>query len=701
MSDYIDEIFGEGGKLAQHFAGYEPREGQVALARAVDSAIKNDGHLLAEAPTGTGKSLAYAVPAIYHALQRRENEVPAAAAIIVTANIALQEQLVRKDLPLLSEILPWPFDYALLKGKNNFLCLDRLINGAPGELADVDREMNEQIVKWANRTEEGDISELPFEPPHDLWRRFSVSSDDCTGKECDYYSSCFSELARKRAKRAHVVVTNYHLFFSDMKVRQVTGGMVQLLPSYSIAILDEGHKATDIARDFFGFRITEGSLGWAGSMLDWSTKAALERASQEFFMSLRSHKNSGAYKARLRRQDVVESGQLVRALCNAGAEYGDRLEPLFGEEVTSDGRKEAIKLARKLGRINEIKSQIELAMRLRGKPKTPWQPIPSLPDDTSGVNWYWSDPSLGGSNVVKSEADAASVEDVFFIEEDHGKIALCSKPIRVATRLREELFRNTRSVSVTSATLMARGSFDFIAGDLGVEKPVTLEAKSPFNWREQALLVTPTDVPLPDNSLDFTQVVATKCRETIGYAKGRTLALFTSYKNLNAAHAQVSQAGYRVLRQGDMPRTQLIDEFRRDINSVLLGVESFWAGVDVPGESLSCVFIDRLPFTTPEDPVMDALSESDREWFMKYSVPRAIIAFKQGFGRLIRTVNDRGVVVLLDRRVSTKFYGKFFINSLPPVQRSYNLEDVRRFLDKEELVLTAVNKAPETTSLFG
>jgi ATP-dependent DNA helicase DinG len=700
MSDYIDEVFGATGALAKRFPGYEPREGQVSLARAVDAAIKNDGHLLAEAPTGTGKSLAYAVPAIYHALQRRENAVPGAAAIIVTANIALQEQLVRKDLPLLSEILTWPFDYALLKGKNNFLCVDRLINGAPGAPDAADAEAIEKIVEWANHTETGDVSELPFEPPYSAWSRFSVGSDDCVGSECDYYKSCFSELARKHAQRAHVVVTNYHLFFADMKIRQVTGGMVSILPPYSIAVLDEGHKATDIARDFFGFRITEGSLGWAGAMLPWEERAGLENAAQAFFMSLRSHKNSGMYKARLRKADAVDSSFIVAALRKARVAYGDMIEPLFGEDATTEQRKEAIKIARKLGRIVEIEKQIELAMRLRSSPKQPWQPVPSSPDDTSGVRWYWSDPGLGGNNTVKSEADASSIDDVFYIEEDRSKTVLCSRPIRVAERLREELFKTTQSVSVTSATLMARGSFDFIASDLGVDKPATLEAKSPFNWREAALLVTPPDVPEP-NAAEFTRAAAQKCRETIEYAKGRTLALFTSYKNLNAAHEAVLHTGYRILRQGDMPRTQLIDEFRKDTNSVLLGVESFWAGVDVPGESLSCVFIDRLPFITPEDPVMDALSESDREWFMKYSVPRAIIAFKQGFGRLIRTVNDRGVVVLLDRRISTKFYGKFFINSLPSVQRSYNLEDVRRFLDKEELVFTATDRAPDSKSLFG
>jgi ATP-dependent DNA helicase DinG len=702
VPDYIDDIFGPEGALAQKFPGYSPREGQVALARAVDAAISSGGgnHLMAEAPTGTGKSLAYAVPTIYRTVMAEQQ------AVLVTANIALQEQLVKKDLPLLAEILPWKFTYALLKGKSNYLCVDKLENGSKDKLDPADAEMNQQVSAWAETTTTGDVSELPFEPPGRLWSRFSVSSDDCAGQECEFYERCHSERARARADVADIVVTNYHLFFADMKVIEATDGMVSVLPKYNVAILDEGHKAVDIARDFFGFKITEGSLRWAGSMLLGNEKANLEREQEKFFSGLRTFRRSGDYKARIKQPQAVKTEGIVAALEAAVRDYTEQLDRMGDpEDMTSEERKQYKKLTKKCNRCAEIRTQISSAMRLYALPRLPWREHPSVaPGATPETRWYWSDPAAGGDNTVKSEAQLATIEDVFFIEEENGRIALCSKPISVAKTLNDRLFNKYKSVSVTSATLVAKGSFDFIAGDLGVDKPKTLIAASPFSWGDQALLILPQDVPDNPNDPAFASIAAERCAEVIELARGRTLALFTSNKNLKVAYERVSRLGYRVLRQGDMPRTKLIDEFRKDVNSVLMGVESFWAGVDVPGESLSCVFIDKLPFMTPEDPILDALTERDRDWFMKYSVPKAIISFKQGFGRLIRTTTDRGVVVVLDKRITTKFYGRYFTDALPAIQRSQNIEDVRRFLDREPLVRVAAARVatPKTTggSLF-
>lgn len=653
MSDYIDDVFGSQGALARKFPGYQPREGQIALARAVDRAIATSGHLLAEAPTGTGKSIGYAVPAIHHAIQR------GSAAIIVTANIALQEQLVRKDLPLLREVLPDFFRYALLKGKSNYLCLDKLYNGSSGLPDPEDAEMNKQIVEWGQATETGDMSDLPFQPSAKLWSRFSVSSEECLGTDCEYHGNCHSQIARESASIAEVVVTNYHLFFADMHVREMTEGMVSLLPNYSVAVLDEGHKAVEIARDFFGFRITEGMLRNVASYLDYTEKLALEGAYNDFFLALGMYRRNPKYKSRIREMNCVPSERLDIALEAAVENYAKMLGGLLMDYAALDiqERKRVRKLAARYTRAKELREEIAAVMTLE-----------------------------------RDDADS-----VYFIEEEQGRIALCAKPVNVADMLRERLFKTTSSVSVTSATLAARGSFEYISKDLGADGAQTLMAASPFSWGDQALLITPPDVPEP-NDPKFAVEIGKKFVQTIELARGRTLGLFTSYKGLNAAHEQAVRTGYRILKQGDMPRTQLIEEFKRDVNSVLLGVESFWAGVDVPGESLSCVFIDKLPFTTPDDPIMDALTERDRDWFMKYSVPKAIISFKQGFGRLIRTSTDKGVVVLCDRRVSTKFYGKHFIDSLPQVQRSSNIDDVRNFLDGEPLVRVSTASAPLPSS---
>jgi len=633
-ADYIDEVFGATGYLAKKFSGYTPRPGQIALARAVDGAIRDGEHVMAEGPTGTGKSIGYATPATYHAAKSGKRVV------IVTANIALQEQLVRKDLPLLAEVLPWKFSFALLKGKNNFLCLDRFYESeSKGELElyDVaaDMDMQRAIVDWARATKTGDVSELPFEPPARLWRRFSVSADDCKGSDCHFYEECHAVRARAVAAEANVIVTNYHLLFAHLQVREATGEDL-VLPPFDIAILDEGHKAADIARDFFGFRVTAGSVRWAGRLLSKAGAGKLgdklNAETDRFFDRLLTLRRSTAYKTRLRQPHAVPWSELCAALREAARAYTGACEAA----TDSDERAE---LRRVLRRAEALAEQIETAMTL-------------------------ADPGA-----------------VYFIEEDmKGRALLCAKPIEVASRLRQTLFDATESVTVTSATLSTGGSFDFVARELGVPEPRAIIADTPFRWEEQALLIVPEGMPEP-NDPSFPASVASTFAEIIDLARGRTLGLFTSYRNLNATYQRVAGNGHRVLKQGDMPRTALIEEFRRDVGSVLLGTESFWAGVDVPGESLSCVVIDRLPFPTPDDPVLDAITQRDSRWFTNYSVPRAVIAFKQGFGRLIRTVTDRGVVVVLDRRLVTKPYGRLFTDSLPNVLKSRRLDSIRRFLE--------------------
>lgn len=657
MSGYLDEVFGPNGLLAHRFKGYTPREGQVALARAVDRAISEGEHLVAEAPTGTGKSVAYAVPSAYHAVQQ------GIRVVIVTANIALQEQLVRKDLPLLREILgpvlPRDFTYALLKGRNNYLCLNRLENGYDEVPRSDDLIKIQDIVKWSSETKNGDKSELAFEPESRVWSRFSVTSEDCSGKDCDYFEQCWAEAANEKAAAADIVVTNYHLFFADMQVRDMTGDMAFILPRYDVAILDEGHKAVDIARDFFGGQVTEGAVKRSVSMVDAITRVGMDETISDFFEQLGNYRRSPVYKARLRQPNVVNWEPLHQVLRDACSHYefvvkelDRKLEDLDLSERRPI-RQRMRKILQRWRRADEIDAQLLEAMTL---------PPPKRPEDMR----------------------------VHFIEEDGDRIKLCVSPVHVAEKLQESLFSQTLSVTTTSATLAVRGSFDFITNELGVnlgdQKARTLEAPSPFRWGEQALLVTPHGLPDPSKDRAKHETLVTEtCARVIEEAKGRTLALFTSRRAIDLAYRRVIHSGYRILRQGEMPRTKLIDEFRRDVSSVLLGTESFWAGVDVPGESLSCVFIDRLPFIPPDDPILDALQAQNRDCFMKYSVPKAIIAFKQGFGRLIRAATDRGVVVCMDGRLTTKNYGRMFLDSLPPVTRSSDIADVGRFLRGEQI----------------
>jgi ATP-dependent DNA helicase DinG len=633
MGEYIDTVLGPNGILARRFQGYTPRHGQIELSRAVDRAIAGDAHLMAEAPTGTGKSVAYLVPAIQHAVKHDKR------VLVVTGNIALQEQLVGKDLPLLAEVLPWKFTYALLKGRQNYLCPSRLHEQMAEPYLDVpgepfDSDIYQTILAWAETTETGDKSELPFESPAPLWRRFSIASEDCKGSDCRFRDGCFAAKAKARAEQAMVVIANYHLLLLHLHLREITGRDL-ILPPFDIAICDEGHKMADIAREFFGFSITLGSIRWAARLLRehgcHTLADDVEMKGEDFFEELADYARSEDYFRRLRDPSPVPWQDLHGCLRRVVRAYQAALE----KAPDADTRAE---ITRAIARAMSLAVQLEAAMSL---------------------------------------ADKGSV---YYIEpRASGQVALVSKVVDVSERLRKLFFEATPSVIVTSATLTTGGSFEHAKRELGVRDARELVVESPFDFEKQALLIVPEGLPSPQEPV-FVDAVADVVARIVDLAEGRTLGLFTSYRNMNAAYERLAGCGYRVLRQGDAPRTQLIEAFRKDVRSVLLGTESFWAGVDVPGESLSCVIIDRLPFPPPDDPVLDAVSERDPDWFQDFSLPRAIIAFKQGFGRLIRSQLDRGVVVVLDERLVTKRYGKKFIRSLPYTLKSRRLAHVRHFL---------------------
>ncbi len=630
--NHIDQVFGPTGILSAHFPGYQPREGQIAFATATDTAITSNHHLIAECPTGTGKSIGYLVPAVYHAATHEKR------ALVVTANIALQEQLVSKDLPMLAEILPWNFTYALMKGRRNFLCLDKhLKQSAQKTLHDQTNEglsMMSAIEAWAKDTKTGDMSELPFEPPYPIWSKYSVGCDECKRKRCVFYDECFAKKHRDKAHTADIVVCNYHMLCTHLAIFERTGGVIGVLPEHDIVILDEAHKLADIARDFFGYQITDGMVRWASGQLVEIDQDSLYDdilcKSENFFMELEILYRSKNYRTRLREKDAAESHKLVKLLMDAMAAYRKAAADTTDED-------EQDRWAKAGTRCGELALGIHAAMEL---------------DDENYV---------------------------YFLEERKHGIALCGKPIDVAEQLKEGLFDEVDAAIVTSATLMTHGSFEFVTKEIGLEGPQELVVESPFDYAQNTLLVVPKNVPDPRDD-EFRDAVAHVVEDVIELAGGRTLGLFTSYRNLDATYERVADNGYRVLKQGELPRTKLIAEFKEDVSSVLLGTESFWAGVDVPGESLSCVVIDKLPFPGPDDPVLDIITTRDDKWFANYSIPRAIIAFKQGFGRLIRSVNDRGVVVVLDRRIIEKAYGRKFTKSIPRVLKSRSLESVRQFL---------------------
>ena len=670
--DAIKTVFSEdGGLLAREFAGYKERPGQVKLARRIAQSIEAGRHVIGEGPTGTGKSLAYSVPAIY-ATQQNTGEDDDEHVVIVTANIALQEQLVNKDLPLLKKILPVDFSFALLKGIGNYLCKDafEIETLKAGMFAG---EEWEEIRRWALTTTTGDKSELDFDPGK-TWLKIASSTDECKRDKCAHAETCFGRSAQLEARTANVIVTNYHFLFAHYKILQISGGAVQLLPPHRVLILDEVHKAADIARDFFGdnvsfFTVTKAAqkcvdkgsaknntvdtIGVPRSEFD-----ALEIKTDEFFKRLTSFMRGRAYGNRLRVKDSVQWKDFCSALhtyrasvLGATKRLRDAAAPLADtpfRELSQSEKKivsRAADIEKSRERLKEISEFVEQSMTLE-------------------------------------DADV-----VYYLEEDRRKerAVLKSKLIHPGPLLNEIMWKATPSVIATSATLSTAGNFNWVSQELGAPRrdTDTIMVESPFDHKN-ALLIVPGESFIPDpKDQAFQMRLPHAIEEILHMSDGRALCLFTSFANMRVVseHLQRKRLPWEVLVQGQAPRTKLVDRFKANEKSVLLGVESFWAGVDVPGASLSCVIIDRLPFPTPADPVLDALDEhEDVNVFFDHMVPRAQVQLKQGVGRLIRSVTDRGVVAILDRRIIEKRYGASFTASLPPMLKTRNIKAVKEFL---------------------
>lgn len=687
--EYVDRVFADDGYLAQRFPGYRKRDGQVAIARAIDEAIAVGEHVFAEGPTGTGKGLAYLTPVSYHAATRGKR------AVIVTANISLTEQLVNKDLPMLASAVPWEFTYGLLKGKQNYLCLDKWSDVNLKRLANThdyrrmvsdpeDQRQTEAILEWGFECSQtllsGDKSDLTFEPKPFLWSEFSSTADECKGAKCPDFRNCLAVRAQHEARESQIIVTNYHMLFLHLAFMG-EDSQTQILPKFDIAILDEAHKAAGIARDCFGAKITEGAFRRIATRYIGKSSAVglhLTSAAQGFFSAIAEYRRKSDYKSRLK---LAIAHQRAYGLGNSW-EYFDH----------------AIKDAKKLlaQHLNELKYELNTCEEEVVVGAGLFPDMPREQSSRRDLERKSSNIELGYerlcelhsqlNEIVTLSEQSGDDRYVCSIELDEKqRISLLRKPVDVGPILARTLFDKTSTVVCTSATLSVDNNFKYARNELGCDEAVELIAESPFDYRKQALLIVPEGLPSPKDEENFPDAVAENIRKVIDLARGKTLVLFTSRKSMRRTydHDLIRSCSHRVLCQDDLPPTRLAEEFREDTNSVLFGLERFWAGLDVVGESLSVVVIEKLPFPTPDDPVLDVLCEGRKDGFFKYSIPRAVITFKQGFGRLIRSANDRGIVVVLDRRIIEMGYGKSFIRSLPrmkPISR--NIEDIRSFLRK-------------------
>jgi ATP-dependent DNA helicase DinG len=619
--------------------------------------------------------------------------------LIVTANISLTEQLAEKDLPTLASILPWKFTYGLLKGKQNYLCVDKLADlrskqyGNSYEyqkLLELDsaEEQLDSILEWANRVEEtglgGDKSELDFEPIFPIWNELSVSGQECKGSKCPEYKTCVAVEAQKKARQANVIITNYHMLFLHLAFADEEG-MSHVLPSFDIAILDECHKAADIARDCFGFKITEGAFRRIAKRSigrGHPTGLHLTNAAQGFFATLAEYRRKSDYRTRLK---VALSSYRGYGMADSWAYFNDAIlqakKTLAREQNILEG---------KLSILLANDAEVALARGfLPGMPvETP------VAEEQRTLARKKSDIEAGYARLSELHEELTRIvtlreydeEDryVSFIEFDEKqRIMLVRKPVHVGPILRRTLFERTRNVICTSATLAVDGKFKYARTELGCDEATEIISESPFDYRKQVLLIVPDGLPSPKDEDNFPDALADNIRKTIDLAGGRTLVLFTSRRSMHKTynHKLIRESEHRILCQDELPPARLAAEFRDDTKSVLFGLERFWAGLDVVGESLSVVVIEKLPFPTPDDPVLDVLSEGKKDAFFKYSIPRAVISFKQGVGRLIRSASDRGVIVILDRRVIDMNYGQTFLRSLPPMNRPCrDLNQIRSFL---------------------
>jgi len=634
----IEGIFGPGGQLEKRHPGYEFRASQLAMAKLAEEAFDKHQHVIVEAGTGTGKTLAYLIPAIRSGRRL----------VISTATKSLQEQLFQKDVPFLQKYFAPNLKAALMKGRANFLCRHKVhqMEGQPVLKGMDEMDWFSQIRDWEKLTATGDRSELTFLPDDaDLWNRIDARSDLCTGQKCPEFSRCFITAMHQRAQEADLIIVNHHLFFADLAIRQDDFGAI--LPEYSAVVFDEAHEIEDVASDYFGrqlssYRFEELSRDTEAMLrvlridspaLRRNTARVRERA-RAFFERFPEREGRYPFGPAEHKSFLEQNRENFDELCAAVKRIETELSAL------SPKPDEVIVLARRAAEMRR-----ELSFLLESEEK-------------SYVYWY----------------------------ERRGRgVFLAATPIDVSEILRERLFEQFDTVILTSATLAVEGRFEYLKQRLGVLPSAETVLPAEYDYASQALLYIPGDMPDVRNP-SFAACAAREIERLLEISHGRAFCLFTSYAQMKDVYERVaSRISFPLLLQGTAPRSALLDRFRTTPNAVLFATSSFWQGVDVPGAQLSCVIIDKLPFAVPSDPIVAArvraLMEDGRNAFAEYQVPEAVLALKQGFGRLIRSKTDRGILSILDNRIRRMQYGKIFTESLPAYTVTQDLAEVARFME--------------------
>jgi ATP-dependent DNA helicase DinG len=620
---------GDGSPLTDVLPGFRPRAEQLALADAVAACFAGDGHLIAEAGTGVGKSLAYLVPA---ALAGRR-------VVVSTYTRTLQEQLRAGDVALARAATGMPLVAAVVKGRFNYLCRAQLEN-APGRIDLWDADGFQRLEPWIATTRSGDREELDHVPSPTLWRELAVGPDRCRGRRCGFVDRCFAERARGAAMEADVVLVNHALYMADLGLRAASNGGIGILPDHDLVVFDEAHMLADVAAEWLGVRLSLLGLARFGRDVARSADAARIEVPEAELRSLQLHAERlfGALPAGTR---VRLREPHVRALPRDAAE----------------GMRQALS---------------DIATTLRG-----------AGDEADALARFADQQDAAIEAALDPDHDATVV---WSERRERGDVELRTAPIDVAPQLERLLFDEVEGAVLTSATLALADGFAHIRRTLGLRSARELRLGSPFDLPGRVRLLVPGaghDRGGPDGAPAV--AVAADIEELLRASDGRALVLFSSYRQMEAVHSMLAgRLPWRVLRQGEAPRDRLLEAFRADVHSVLLATASFWQGVDIPGESLSLVIIDKVPFAPPDEPMISAKSElaerDGRSGFEAVQLPRAAMLLKQGFGRLLRNEEDAGVVAVLDRRVVTRRYGAYLLGALPDVPRISTAAEMRDFL---------------------
>ena len=679
----IKPYFEKNGLLSQCFKEFEYRDEQLHMAEHIEKGLNDEKKVVVEAGTGTGKTLAYLIPSIQWAVENGKK------VIISTNTINLQEQLLNKDIPIVKKIMQKDFKYLLVKGRGNFLCNRKhanLLSMKPADLEEFSQDQKKQfeaLINWGKETRTGDKSELYFEVDYTVWEYFQSETDICAGSRCPYKSECFFLKSREEKKKADILIANHHIFFSDLAIRKEIGFNTDysILPEYGLVVFDEAHNIQKVARDYFSYEVSKYGFTKAMNQIHNISNNKKHKGQLEILLQYLKKRN---YEDKEVVEKLLENDVRINHnnLFKAGRDYFDRLIEIFSKgqvgSISFRIKKDEIMASSFYSMLNDVKENfmLEFNTYLRTARKI----ITSLKDteDNDGIINDFSKYIERLETFFENFKFINNLDDeefIYWVEVNNKKSnsKLVATPLNIDGELSENLYSNLKQLIFTSATIAVENNFDYFKKSIGLEEETYDKIiASPFDYDRQMKVYIPSGLPDP-NDRNFLDEIEPLLKKMILKTKGRTFVLFTSYKSLNYMYymlrEELEENGINFFIQGMYPRTKLVEMFKNSDSPVLFGTDSFWEGVDVKGEKLVSVIIVKLPFKVPSDPVTEAIIETyelqGKNPFIEYQIPESVIKFKQGIGRLIRSKEDRGIITILDNRIVTKRYGKYFLDSIP------------------------------------